>query len=347
MRSRWLRLLALLTCVLVTAAVAGPVQAQNKVEAARGQPIRHFSFGAAGDHGANPHTAAALRRLDRSDAAFYLALGDLDYDQTRTDRAWCRYVHEHLPRKGARFPFEVLVGNHEQDGGPDGRIRHHARCLPDRLSSTPGPGSGYGAEYAFSYPPRHPLARVIMIAPNLTVNGERHTYRAGSPHRRWLLRQINQARADGVRWVVVGMHYPCLSAGATHGCDAGPEILNLLVRKRVDLVLTGHNHVYERGKQLRRGAGCRWIRPGRFDRDCVVPGWRDGSYRKGAGTVFVTAGSFGRHEQGIDPHDPDRRYFARVDGDALGFVRYVVRPGRIDARLLATADSGHDSFSIG
>lgn len=305
-----------------------------------------FAFAAAGDHGANPHAAAALRRLDRSDVDFYLALGDLDYDQTPSDRAWCDYVHDRLPRKGKRFPFEVLVGNHEQDRGPDGRIGRFARCLPDRLDSTPGPGSGYGAEYAFTYPRRNPYALVAMIAPNLTVDGERHTYQPGSPHRRWLLRQIDQARRTGIRWVVVGMHYPCVSTGARHGCDSGPGILNLLVRRRVDLVLAGHNHIYERSKQLRlNGSDCRRIRVDRFDRDCVVSGWRDGVYRAGAGTLLVTAGSFGGKEQGASQFDPERRYFAEVDGDALGFVRYVVRPGRIHGQFVATAGSA-DTFDL-
>jgi hypothetical protein len=346
------RALVLLGCaaLLVACTSSDPDQGDRQHERgslAAGETARTFTFAAAGDHGANRDTAAALAKLDRWSAEFYLALGDLDYDQTSSDRAWCDYVHERLPSKGARFPFQVLVGNHEQDGGPDGRIGRFARCLPDRLDSRPGPRSRYGAEYAFTYPRSNPTAKVIMIAPNLTVDGERHTYLPGSPHRRWLVRQIDRAREDGIRWVVVGMHFPCVSAGAAHGCDAGPEILNLLVRKRVDLVLAGHNHIYERGKQLRVGRnGCRRIRPGRFDRDCVVPGWRDGVYRKGAGTLLVTAGTFGGRAQGANRDDPERRYFAVVDGDALGFARYVVRPGRIHGRFVSTGGDQADTFDI-
>ncbi len=343
----WLtRTLALLTCLLMT---GGVVPATAQVESVGGGRVAPppFAFAAAGDHGATPHTAAALSLLDRSDARFYLALGDLDYDETRTDRAWCGYVKNHLPRKGRTFPFELVAGNHEQDGGTDGRIRNHARCLPDRLGSMPGPGSRYGAEYAFTYPRRNPLAKVIMISPNLTVDGELHTYRFGSPHRQWLMRQINRARANGIRWVIVGMHYPCITTGTAHDCDAGPMILNLLVRKRVDLVLAGHNHVYERSKQLRLNrSDCRLIRPGRFDPDCVVPGWRDAVYRKGAGTVLVTAGSFGGRETGADPGDSERGYFTSVDGDAHGFVRYLVRPNRIRGHFVAAAASAADSFRI-
>jgi hypothetical protein len=343
---RWLvRGVGVLVCLLMT--TAGKPGVAQVGHAGPAHRDRTFVFAAAGDHGANPRTAAALRLLDGSAAEFYLALGDLDYDQTPTDRAWCRYVKRHLPRKGATFPFQVLVGNHEQDGGADGRIRNHARCLPDRLGSRAGPGPGYGTEYAFTYPRQNPYAKVIMISPNLTVGGERLGYRPGSPHRRWLVGQIDRARADGIRWVIVGLHYPCLSTGATHGCDSGPEVLNLLVRKQVDLVLSGHNHIYERSKQLQLGRGsCDRIVPGRYNADCVVDNRRNRVYGQGAGTLLVTAGSFGGREQGTDPRDSERRYFARVDGDALGFVRYVVTPDRIGGRFLATGGSVEDDFRI-
>ena len=349
------RVLALFTCAAILGACtqigsepgSGGSLHVGQPAPARSLPGRAFSFASAGDHGANPNSAAALARLDQSDVEFYLALGDLDYDETTSDRTWCDYVHDRLPSKGKLFPFEVLVGNHEQDSGPDGRIAEHARCLPDRLNSTHGPGSRYGAEYAFTYPRTNPFAKVIMVAPNLTVDGELHTYGHGSPHRRWLVRQIENARDDGIRWVIVGMHYPCVTTGLTHDCDSGSDILNLLVRKRVDLVLAGHNHIYERSKQLRlNGGDCRRIRTDRFDRDCVVSGWRDGVYRAGAGTLLITAGTFGGRPQGADPRDSERRYFAKVDGDALGFVRYVVRPGRIHGGFLSTADSAADSFVI-
>lgn len=345
-----MRALALLTCAALLGACTSTGSHQvagRSLSTAQPLPGRAFAFAAAGDHGANANSAAALLRLDRSNAEFYLALGDLDYDETPTDRAWCDYVHDRLPSKGNQFPFEVVVGNHEQDGGPDGRIGRHARCLPDRLDSTHGPQSRYGAEYAFTYPRTNPFAKVILVAPNLTVDGELYTYERGSPHRQWLLRQIEGARSNGIRWVIVGMHYPCITTGRAHDCDSGTGILNLLVRHRVDLVLAGHNHIYERSKQLRLNRiDCRWIHEGRFDRDCVVAGWRDGVYRAGVGTVLVTAGSFGGREQGADLGDSERGYFAKVDGDALGFVHYVVRPGRIHGRFLSTADSAADSFDI-
>ncbi len=97
-----------------------------------------------------------------------------------------------------------------------------------------------------------------------------------------VVRQIDRARAAGVPWVIVAAHYPCLNTGIRHGCDSWPGILNLLLKKRVDLVLGAHNR-YERRKQLRRnGSDCRRVLPDEYDSDCVVDTGSFGSYTKGA-----------------------------------------------------------------
>jgi hypothetical protein len=79
-----------------------------------------FKFAAAGDHSSGSRTAASLGLLDQAGVAFYLALGDLDYDSTPTDEAWCDYVKQRLPTLGPTFPFELVSGNHEEQGGRTG-----------------------------------------------------------------------------------------------------------------------------------------------------------------------------------------------------------------------------------
>jgi hypothetical protein len=338
--------LALVACLVLLVGCTGTGTGTGALAAQRTAAAETFSFAAAGDLGANRRTAAALRLLDRSDARFFLALGDLAYDQTATDAGWCSYVRRHLPGKGADFPVELVAGNHEQDGRPD-RLGRLAACLPDRMGSQVGPGSRYGAEYAFTYPNPHPFAKVIMISPKLRVAGTTYDYRVGSPHRRWLVRQIDGARAEGMDWVVVGLHYPCLTTGRGHGCDSGTAILNLLLRKQVDLVLTGHNHIYERSKQIRlHRRTCGRIRPGHYDRDCVVDAGVDGRYRKGAGTVLITAGTVGGLEQGVNPADGDHGFFAKTDGTSTGLMKYTVSRSQIAGRFLRTSGHLSDAFRI-
>jgi Big-like domain-containing protein/calcineurin-like phosphoesterase family protein len=305
-----------------------------------------FTFAAAGDHGANPTAALSLAALDASPASFYLALGDLDYDETTSDAAWCDYIHQHLPTKGPDFPFEVVTGNHEDDTMVDGYVLNHAACLPDHLGATAGPGSQYGVEYSFDYPAGAPLARFIMVSPELKVNGTTYHYVPGNPHYAWLKDAIDQAHAAGIPWVVVGMHYPCLSAGQ-YGCAAGSALMNLLVNEKVDLVLHGHEHSYQRGKQLATDpTTCPTISPTGYNPACVVDDGMDGVYPKGAGTVDVIDGTFGRSLYASSRADPEAPYFAQLDGTTHGFMRYDVTATKLDASFVHVDGTFNDAFSI-
>lgn len=301
-----------------------------------------FSFAAAGDHGANASTAASLAALDQSGAAFYLALGDMDYDQTASDEAWCSYVTQGLPTLGGTFPFELVAGNHEEQGGPDGYILNHAACLPDRLNEN----GVYAAEYYFDYPQSEPLLRVIMIAADLQVAGVSYDYTIGSVHYNWLASAIDGARAAGIPWVAVGMHKNCITTGQKT-CEIGTALLNLLVDKRVDIIFQGHDHNYQRSKQLALNAGtCAGVPTNAFDADCVADTGADGAYTKGAGTVIVISGAFGRCCYAVNASDSEAGYFAEIDATSDGFMQLTVLPGRIDAQFVASTGSFADNFSI-
>ncbi len=161
------------------------------------------------------------------------------------------------------------------------------------------------------------------------------------------MRQIDRARAAGIPWVIVAAHYPCLNTGIRHGCDSGPGILNLLLKKRVDLVLGAHNHLYERSKQLRRnGSDCRRVLPDEYDSDCVVDTGSDGSYTKGRGTVLLTAGSFGRLEPSEDDDDAESGYFAMSSATTSGFAELTVTRRIITGKFVRTGGTLDDSFEI-
>jgi len=300
-----------------------------------------FVFAAAGDHGATHVTAASLARLDASGAAFYLGLGDLDYDQTATDEAWCEFVSTRLPALGPAFPFELVSGNHESHLSIHGDIRNHAACLPDRL----GASGTYAAEYYFDYPAGSPLMRVIMIAANLNVGGEFYDYSAGTAHYNWLSAAIDSGRAAGIPWIVVGMHEVCLSTGLKT-CQVGPDLMNLLAAKRVDLVLQAHDHNYQRSKQLAHSPACAAVQPLAYNPACVAEDGADGEYGKGSGTVFVVAGTFGLCCYAVNPADAEAGYFAVINATSAGFARFRVRADSIEAEFVPSAGAFTDAFVI-
>ena len=127
--------------------------------------------------------------------------------------------------------------------------------------------------------------RVIMIPPHLTVENVHYAYTVGNTHYNWLAAAIDGARSAGIPWVTVGMHKICITAG-DKSCEIGADLMNLLVSKRVDIVLQGHDHNYQRSKQLAlNGSTCTAFRSNSFDADCVADDGADNIYAKGAGSV--------------------------------------------------------------
>jgi|GEM_PF-5064998 len=312
----------------------------RKAEAA---PVS-FVFGAAGDHSANSRTTAGLDLLANSGASFYLALGDMSYSQLVPESAWCDYVKSHV---GNNFPFELLSGNHEDDG-PDGLIENFAACLPDHLGNINGE---YGKEYYFDYPVSTPIARFILISPDLPFsNGQIYQYTVGSAHYNWLANMIDNARIAGLQWVIVGMHKDCLTVGVKT-CEIGADLMNLLISKKVDLVLQAHDHTYQRSKQLALSAACPAVPVGTFDANCVVDDGSDDLYTAGNGTLFVIDAVFGAEMYDVNLLDPEIGYFAKWMGlnadPRFGFMKYTVSEAGISAQFMgATTGSFTDSFNL-
>jgi len=303
-----------------------------------------FTFAASGDLSVNSRTSASLDLVATSGANFALALGDLSYSQLTPESAWCDYVKSHV---STNFPFELLSGNHE-DNGPDGLIENFTACLPDQLGNISGT---YGKEYYFDYPGATPIARVILISPNLTFSdGQTYRYTAGTARYNWLADTIDNARIAGLRWVIVGMHEDCLTA-ATKPCEIGADLMNLLISKKVDLVLQAHDHSYQRSKQLALSANCPAVPVGAYDVNCVVDDGSDNLYTAGNGTVFVIDGTFGAELYDINLLDPEIDYFAKWMGlnsdPRFGFMKYTVSDTAISAEFIgSTTGTFADSFTL-
>ena len=340
-----------------------------------------FVFAAGGDMGCSPAAAATLEGIHRSGADFALHFGDMAYDQAAApaEATWCDFVHARI---GTDFPYEIVTGGHDLDEGDskgaqyEGSIDKYVQCMPDRMSSTSDGGAGYGKEYFFDHPAAHPLARFILISPSIAMpDGTLFDYSANPPsaHYRWLVDAIDGARAAGIRWVVVGMARNCVSAGEKH-CEVGPDVFNLLVEKKVDLILQGHEHGYERSKQLTTGPSCPAIPLGQpASAACIADDGSGGAYRKGAGPVLVIAGTLGIGQRPMYPEDPEAPDFVTLMGGgcrhgvadsaagvplhgpgvpcapqpAPGFVKYTVSAERITAEFRPNNSTGFtDSFTI-
>jgi PKD repeat protein len=181
------------------------------------------------------------------------------------------------------------------------------------------------------------------------VFGTFYRYARGDDEYDRLASRIDEARAAGIPWVVVGMHMVCLSSGLMP-CEIGTDLLNLLVEKRVDLILQGHDHTYQRSKQLAHSATCPEIQANAFDADCVADDGSDHRYPKGKGPIVVINGAFGASLSEINESDPETDYFAKLmgwgtPGSGFGFTSFTVTSTSIEARTNLSG-TFQDAFSI-
>lgn len=298
-------------------------------------------FTASGDVGAGAQAAAVLDQVASIRPDLHLALGDLSYDEAGAERAWCDFV---TSRVGSEIPFELLSGNHES-AGRNGNINDFSACLPNRLAGLVGT---YGRQYYVDVPQANPLVRFIMVSPGLTYPDGPWSYSEDTSRYRWTAQTIDEAREAGIPWVVAGMHKPCLSVGR-YVCDPGADVLNLLVSKHVDLVLSGHEHLYARSKQLALGSSCEAIAPGEFDDGCVADD--DGDLVQGAGTVLAIAGTGGAALRDVDQNDTEAGYFAARSGlndePSHGNLDIRVTADTLTARFVPVAGGTFtDAFTI-
>jgi hypothetical protein len=295
---------------------------------------------ASGDIGSTAESSATLGRILELGADLHVALGDLSYGETGEEQAWCDFVTD---RVGQEFPFQLLAGNHESDG-LNGDIDAFAECLPDRVGGLVGE---YAREYYVDVPAEAPLARLVMISPGISYPDGTWSYEYGTGHSEWTRQAIVGAGDAGIRWVIVGMHKPCLSVG-NYECDSGPEIADLLVEAGADLVIGGHEHLYQRSVQLGIDDTCRSSAPAAIPAACIVDD--DDALERRAGTVFVTVGTGGTPLREVHPDDPVAPFFATWSGanaePTWGNLRVTISEAAMDVEFLPAVGVFTDRFRI-
>ncbi|MFG2311893.1 purple acid phosphatase family protein [Streptomyces sp. NPDC048566] len=245
-----------------------------------------FVFTAFGDQGVTPDALANDRALLGRGPAFHLHAGDIAYadgvghgreSDLYDPAAWDLFLGQ-TETVARSVPWMVTTGNHDMEAwySPDGYGGQSARwSLPDNgFDPRRAPGV-----YSFVY------GNVGVVA--LDANDVSYEIPANKGYTQgrqtaWLERRLRELRGQ-VDFVVVFFHH-CAYSTATHASDGGVRDawVPLFDRYRVDLVINGHNHVYERTDALRGGAVGRRVPVG-----ATTDPTRDG-------VVYVTAGGAGK-----------------------------------------------------
>ena len=298
-------------------------------------------FTAVGDFSAGGNASAVLNKIDELDSDLTQTLGDLSYGTSGRRPTWCKFVTD---RVGEGYPFQLLSGNHEA-GGQNGNINDFSACLPNQL---PGAVGTYGRQYYVDVPADDPLVRFVNISPDLIFPDGTWSYGATSARYTWTAAAIDGARSAGVPWVVVSMHKPCLTTG-NYACDPGAALYNMLLSKKVDLILSGHEHTYQRSHQLSLSAGCPALVPTTFDADCVADS--GSSFVKGVGSVIGVVGTGGVGFYNVNSADPEAGYFSVLSGananPTMGVLDVSATENQLRADFVAAAGGNQsDTFTI-
>lgn len=165
---------------------------------------------------------------------------------------WDRYLGIVGPAAAGSIPWSVSVGNHEMEpldafGYAGFLTRFPQAYAPEREAGSP-------VVKALTY---GNVAVIQLDANDLSAElADNNGYTEGR-QTVWLEQQLAAyRRADsGIDWIVVGFHNCMYCSNRTHGSDVGIRSVwePLFDRYRVDLVVNGHVHAYERTYPIKAG----------------------------------------------------------------------------------------------
>lgn len=208
---------------------------------------RPFTFGVFGDNRTDARSHRAVVETMRSVGApeFLVHTGDM-VESGSDEGQWNQFfaIEAELLRD---VPIYPAVGNHEKTGGK--------AAILERLFHPPAAESGSTADtyYSFEWGNSH----FIAIDGQIHIDDEDACAARGKPYagcldaaqQRWLEADLAKAAADpGIEHVFVFMHVgPYSSKVGRTGSETIRRLLGLFAESKVKLVISGHDHYYERG----------------------------------------------------------------------------------------------------
>jgi hypothetical protein len=264
--------------------------------------VRIAVTGDRGSADARQRTVAA--RIRASAPHLFLHTGDLDYVHD-PDRSVFQPYKEIL----AEACFYPTRGNHD--------------IFPWFLYFVAPeiPPDGTGTYYSFDWGSGH----FVALDTGLSLDEDK-------PQVRWLLEDLAAAKEAGRRWIVLYFHDPIYTVGAysIFPLPAREALAPIIDRFEVDLVLTGHDHNYQRSHPVRGGI--------------VLDAWQDPTFVRPRGTIYVLTGGGG----GVlyDEIERSDHRFTRIFEARHHFVEMEMTRDRISLRAIGDDGEVLDSCLI-
>ena len=322
------------------------------------QKVRVLAMGDMGNNSVNQVKVrnAYLQSNDREYTDVWLLLGDNAY-QSGTDEEYqhnfFNIYQDNLTRNHVLWP---APGNHDYANisrRPDHFIPYYDIFSLPKNGEAGGVPSGTEAYYSFNYGNIH---FVSLDSYGLESDNSR-LFDTTGPQVSWLKKDL---AANTQKWTVVYFHHPPYTMGS-HNSDREFELIkirehlvNILERNRVDLVLGGHSHSYERSYLINGHYGLE----NTFSKKAHALSSSTGKYNRSSnscpyikdapssrnGIVYVVAGSAGKvgGRQSTYPHNA--MVYSNVNRGGVFF--FEIENNRLDAKWINADGMTRDRFTI-
>lgn len=260
-----------------------------------------FNFVTAGDWGCKNEAMNIFKMMKNMKPELYLTLGDYSYEPTLD--CWYDIV------KSAGTSLKVIVGNHDTE-----------ETLLETLMNKFDLAKQY---YSFDYQNAHFLALSSELD-------------SGEHKGQFEFANLDLAKANSnvnTDWIIVFFHRPFYSGSGLDNTEMRDVYHPLFQKHKVDLVLTGHAHNYQRSYPLNYNED-KPTRPLIMDNDLS-------QYLNQTGTVFYIIGTGGESIQGVDK----KPYLASIY-EGFGCLNFQINGKSLNAEFYTDQGKTIDHFTI-
>lgn len=312
------------------------------------KPVRVWALGDFGNSSQNQADCrdAIIKATTNQRPDVWIWLGDNAYDLGLDDeyqRHVFRVYQESFFKNTSLYP---APGNHDYgnfEHDPTDISYYKIFTMPSQ-GEAGGVPSGSEAYYSVDYGNVH----AVSLDSQGELDGGFRLYDTLSKQVQWLKKDL---AANKLPWTIVYFHHPPYTKGS-HNSDTEEELvkirenlLAILERFKVDLVLCGHSHVYERTHPIRGHFGPadtfdpkKHIVEKTSSPDQYIVG------KNGQGVIYIVSGSGGQvggQEEGY-PLKAAKFYNNTVGGSLL----LDFNNNRLDAKWICADGQVRDTFSI-
>ncbi|KAK9715144.1 hypothetical protein RND81_06G145900 [Saponaria officinalis] len=211
-------------------------------------PDSSYTFGIIGDLGQTNHSLSTLQHYMESEGQSVLFVGDLSYADRHNDVArevgmrwdtWARLVEPNT----AYQPWLWSTGNHDQELFPELGLGNDFYQFKMRY---PTPYLASGSANPLWYAVRRASAHIIVLSSYSPFVKYTSQYK-------WLEAELKKVDRNMTPWLIVVMHAPWYNTNTAHymeGESMRAAYEQWFLDYKVDLVLAGHVHSYERSHRV-------------------------------------------------------------------------------------------------